>query len=62
MHGTEDPLVPCNQSELLEKALRAAGVQVDLVLLQGAGHGGPAFQAPETLRVVRAFFDRHLRV
>src|SRR6185437_507826 len=26
----------------------------------GAGHGGPAFEHPDVLRLVEAFFDRHL--
>ena len=60
MHGTQDPLVPIHQSELLVAALRAAGRSVEFVRLEGAGHGGPAFQRPEALARVRAFFLEQL--
>ena len=60
VHGDRDPLVPFNQSELLEAALRRVGADVRLVKLGGAGHGGPAFEAPETRQLVGDFFGRHL--
>ncbi len=59
VHGTEDPAVPFNQSERLEAALRAAGVDVTFIKVQGGGHGG--FRSPELLRRVALFFDKHLR-
>jgi acetyl esterase/lipase len=59
-HGDADPLVPMEQSEILLEALQAAGARVEMDVLRGAGHGGPAFQAPENLMRVKAFFDRHL--
>ncbi|MBI3874485.1 MAG: alpha/beta hydrolase [Verrucomicrobia bacterium] len=61
MHGDKDPLVPFNQSELLEAALKQAGVEVTLVKIEGAGHGGPQFSAPENTAKVVEFFDRHLK-
>jgi acetyl esterase/lipase len=61
MHGDQDPLVPPNQSELLEQALRKAGVEVTLRVLHGAGHGGPQFQSTEVRRMVEEFFARHLK-
>jgi acetyl esterase/lipase len=60
-HGTRDLLVPCGQSQLLHDALTAAGSPSTLELLPGAGHGGPAFDRPEMLLRVVAFFDQHLR-
>ncbi len=42
-HGTSDCLVPYQQSQLLADALRNAGADVDLTLLDGVGHAGPAF-------------------
>lgn len=62
VHGDRDPLVPYNQSELLETALRQVGAEARLVRLAGAGHGGPAFETPEVWRLVEEFFDRHLRL
>ena len=42
VHGDQDPLIPWQQSELLRDALLAKGVPVELQLIKGAGHGGPA--------------------
>jgi acetyl esterase/lipase len=59
VHGTEDPLVPFNQSERLEAALRTAGGEVTFIKVEGGGHGG--FRSPELSRRVELFFDKHLR-
>lgn len=59
LHGTDDPLVPFNQSERLAEALKAAGVPCTFVKVVGAGHGG--FRSPEVGRRIRQFLDRHLR-
>jgi acetyl esterase/lipase len=58
MHGTKDPLVPLAQAQILHDALKKAGVDSTLVIVEGAGHGfgGPAVDAR-----VRAFFEKHLR-
>jgi acetyl esterase/lipase len=61
MHGTKDPAVPFSQSELLAEALKKAGAEVTLVPLEGAGHGGPAFNAPKVRRQIEEFFDKHLK-
>jgi acetyl esterase/lipase len=61
VHGDQDPLVPPNQSELLETALKSAGVPVEYLVLKGAGHGGPQFSTPEIRDKITAFFHRHLR-
>jgi len=62
-HGTADPLVPTQQSVHFAAALR--GVlgedRVTLGLLEGAGHGGPAFATPQNLALVLDFLDRTLR-
>jgi acetyl esterase/lipase len=59
MHGTNDCTAPPRQSVEFHERLRAAGVDATLMLLNGAGHGGPAFAA-QTDTVI-AFFDRTLR-
>lgn len=61
VHGDQDPLVPLNQSELLEAALKKAGVPVQLVVIKGGGHGGPQFQDQERRDLITGFFDRHLK-
>lgn len=59
-HGTEDPLVPTQQSinfsEALGKVL--AKDKVSIELLAGAGHGGPQFSTPENLDKVFAFLEK----
>ena len=61
MHGDQDPLVPIAQSYELRDALTAARVPVDMVVVKGAGHGGPLFQTPEAIRTVIDFFDGTLK-
>ena len=58
MQGTEDPVVPAAQSEVLHKALTAVGVDSTYIPLEGAGHGGPQFA--KRLPDVLAFFTRTL--
>lgn len=62
-HGTNDPLVPTQQSQNffteLEKGLGKD--RVTLTLLEGAGHGGPQFNAPANLEKVFAFLDKYLK-
>jgi acetyl esterase/lipase len=58
MHGDKDPLVPHHQSELLNDALKKAGVDVTFKTVEGAGHG---FGGPEVMKTVEEFFDKHLK-
>lgn len=64
LHGTEDPTVPFNQSEILDEALRKVGADVTFVPVKGAGHGffGPTIEpgAAEIDKMIAEFFDRHL--
>jgi dipeptidyl aminopeptidase/acylaminoacyl peptidase len=58
MHGDHDRLVPIHQSELLDRALRQAGMDVTFVSVASAGHG---LRGADTADRVTAFIDRHLR-
>jgi len=60
IHGDVDPLVPHHQSELLEAALKKAGVPVSFYTVKGAGHGG--FKDPNVPKLTKKFFDKHLRL
>jgi acetyl esterase/lipase len=60
MHGDKDHLVPLQQSELLAKALRKAGVEVTLQIVKDNGHGGPGFNSPESRKLIEEFFAKHL--
>jgi acetyl esterase/lipase len=55
MHGDRDGLVPSEHSRSLHRALRAQGVETSLLLLAGANHEDPAFEAPASLAAVAAF-------
>ncbi|NYY80240.1 hypothetical protein DMH27_04760 [Raoultella planticola] len=57
MNGSEDPIVPTQQSENFAKALQAVigEDKVTYVQLQGAGHGTAEFEAKENLDQVFQF-------
>jgi acetyl esterase/lipase len=59
IHGDKDPLVPHHQSELLETALKKAGVPVLFYTVKGGGHGG--FKDPNVLKLTKEFFEKHLK-
>lgn len=61
VHGDQDPLVPLHQSQLLESALRKAGVPVTLYVVAGAGHGKGFEQDPKIVPMVKEFLARTLR-
>jgi acetyl esterase/lipase len=58
VHGTNDVVVPYDQSVRLDAALRKAGVETALITIEGGGHGG--FRAQELDTLVRRFLDRQL--
>lgn len=57
MHGDNDRLVPIHQSEIFDKALQKAGVDVTFVPVKGAGHG---LRGADVAHHVTTFFDTHL--
>jgi len=59
VHGTMDPLVSINQSELLHAALKKAGAISTMITVKGGGHG-QGF-GPDVDAAVKNFFDHHLR-
>jgi acetyl esterase/lipase len=64
IHGDADDLVPYAQSELMQAALQAQGVAVELLPIAGGGHGPdfPGAQgAPDYLAAATRWFDKHLR-
>jgi acetyl esterase/lipase len=58
MHGDKDDLVPMRHSDILDEALKKAGVETKLHVVKGAGHG---FGSPEINKMIDEFFDRHLK-
>ncbi len=59
VHGDSDPLVPHHQSQLLQAALKEAGVPVTFYTVKGGGHGG--FRDPNVPKLTKEFFDKHLK-
>jgi acetyl esterase/lipase len=61
LQGTKDPLVAFQQAVLLRDRLKAADVDVELVPIEGAGHGfgGQDFERAE--QAANAFLDKHLK-
>lgn len=61
LHGDKDPLVPVSQAQLLHKACKAIDVESHLHVITGAGHGGREFSDAERYKLVKAFFDLHIK-
>ena len=61
-HGTNDPLVPVEQSELLHAAAEKKGIESSLHIIKGAKHSFHLQPAQEDLRErVIEFFEKHLK-
>lgn len=60
MHGDKDPLVPLQQSEILNESLKKAGVASELITLKGSGHGSADFTAPAQVLAMKTFIDKYL--
>ena len=56
MHGSDDGLVPVEQSMAFDEMLRATGIDTTLHIVEGAGHGLPRGEWIHA----KSFFDRRL--
>ena len=54
-------MVSVRESERYYDALIQAGVEADLVLLEGAGHCDRAFSQPEVQGIILEFFNKYLK-
>jgi len=61
LHGDRDKTVPSQQSQLLDSALRKAGVDSTLRLVKGAGHEFKQLRQGELVELVSNFLDKHLK-
>ena len=57
VHGTQDRLVPFNQSELLREALKVEKIASALIKVEDAGHG---FRSSAVDQRVSAFLNKYL--
>jgi dipeptidyl aminopeptidase/acylaminoacyl peptidase len=62
LHGDQDNQMPINQSHELEGAYAKLGLPVRLVVVHGAGHGGPAFTSAANLSLIDEFLRKHLQL
>ncbi len=59
-HGDKDELVPLWHSEKIVDAFKAAKVETDLVVFEGAAHGFNQEQSAELVKGLLDWFDHHL--
>ena len=60
LHGTEDKYVAYEQGVWMRDRLQACGVEVQLLTLEGAGHGFKGADAEKAEAALIAFFEAHL--
>ncbi|MDB4731610.1 alpha/beta hydrolase [bacterium] len=58
IHGTEDPLVPFDQSRKFDELLDKTEVSSTLITIEGGGHGG--FRSKEVDEIVSKFWNQQL--
>jgi dipeptidyl aminopeptidase/acylaminoacyl peptidase len=61
IHGTVDKYVAHEQAVWLIDRLKSAGVEADLLTLEGAGHGFQGKDAETAEKAMLAFFAKHLK-
>ena len=61
IHGTEDKYVAYEQATWIVDKLKAATVDVELLTLEGAGHGFKGADAERAEQALFEFFDRRLK-
>lgn len=61
VHGTKDKYVAYEQAVWIVDKLLNAGVEAELVTMQGAGHGFGGKDAEAADAAMFAYFDRHLK-
>jgi len=61
IHGTVDRYVEFNQSVWLVDKLKAAGVEAEVVAIEGSDHGFKGKDAERAEALLMAYFDKHLK-
>lgn len=61
IHGTEDKYVAYEQAVWMRDRLQACGVEVELMTLEGAGHGFKGADAEKADQALVAYFERKLK-
>lgn len=61
-HGTKDEVVLMDQSERIRDVYVEHGLPVELIVVEGAGHGGAAFYAGPHFDSLIKMLNRHLKI
>ncbi|MBI3414480.1 MAG: alpha/beta hydrolase [Verrucomicrobia bacterium] len=61
IHGTEDKYVAYEQAVWMRDRLKSSSVEVELLTLEGAGHGFKGADAEKAERALIEFFERKLK-
>ena len=61
VHGTSDAQVDISQSEYLYDKLEQAGIEADLLIVEGAGHADAGIVNSAVKQEMLNFLDRHLK-
>ena len=61
IHGDKDDYVAHEQATWIVDKLKAADVEADLLLIEGAGHGFHGKDAEKAEQAMTAFLDKHLK-
>ena len=58
LQGTNDPIVPPEQTRILYEALLSKKVPAELYMLEGAGHGTTEFDQPAVKELILKFWEK----
>lgn len=58
LQGTNDPIVPPEQTRILYEALLSREVPAELYMLEGAGHGTTEFDQPAVRELILKFWEK----
>jgi acetyl esterase/lipase len=61
IHGTNDNYVAFEQAEWIVDRLKAAGVEAELLKMEGAGHGFKGADEEKAETAMLSFFNQHLK-
>lgn len=62
MHGEEDVVIPKEQPEIMFRVLQAQGVESELLMIPGAGHGQLGSDPDGVFRKVATFLKKNLKM
>ncbi len=61
IHGTKDDIVPYEQATIMQERLKGVNVEVELLTLEGAGHGFQGENSDKANAAMYAWLESHLK-